>query len=601
MQRTGSKLSLLAATACSVALVPAAGAEAKPTPLKPLLAPLLNPLQAVDRGLLDLDGDRAGLLEELLLESCNPLTARDTDGGGIADGVEIDRGLDCLNPADDKEVPTDDRDGDGFPVPEDCDDHDAAIHPNQPDPADVKAIDLDCDGFDGDPDDGIFVTPTGDDGAAGTREAPLRNVQNAVDLASATGKDVYIDSAVYSADTAGVILRDGVNLYGGYRAEDGWSRIALTSATRIEGSPQAALAQDGVAAELQLLELRATPDASTRSVYGLRVVHETGTDAAITLRKVRVRAADAVAGTRGAHGADGADGNPGQAGGPGDEDGDRGSGGNGGTSPLNYGGRGGSGGHEDQDGNFGAPGEGPFGGNPGRGGFEHGCDGGEDGVPGQDGGAGSSGSQGAGGTNSLAEARFTFVADLAEPGGNGTDGSGGGGGGGGAGQGGAACVDGGGAGGGGGGAGGFGAFGAGAGTPGGGSFGIYLYNARVRVLDGSSVVAGDGGPGGDGGRGGVPGTGGAGGVGGSVTDDGVGTPDGEVGKGGKGGKGGDGGRGGHGGGGAGGPSAAIGQFGSAGSEVVGSTLQHGDGGPGGDGPRGPDHDGQSGLSGDLLP
>lgn len=311
----------------AAALVPA-GAEARPTILKPLLQPILNPLQGLDRGLLDLDQDKAGTLEELLLESCNPLSAADTDHGGVKDGAEIDQGTDCQNPLDDV-PPSKDADGDGSPVPLDCNDHDPAIRPGIPDPPDPDAIDSNCDGFDGDPSAGVFVTPTGDDAAAGTRAAPKRTVQAAIDTAALEGKDVFLDSAIFSDDNpAGVSMKDGVNLYGGYRAADGWDRRPIPSATRIEGAPQAATA-NGITAEIQLLELRGNADAG-RTSYGLRAIG----GAHVTVRRARVRALDAVAGGRNANGDHGRIGKNGESGGTGDEDGAAGGGGAGGSNAL---------------------------------------------------------------------------------------------------------------------------------------------------------------------------------------------------------------------------------------------------------------------------
>lgn len=581
----------------AAALVPA-GAEARPTILKPLLQPILNPLQGLDRGLLDLDQDKAGTLEELLLESCNPLSAADTDHGGVKDGAEIDQGTDCQNPLDDV-PPSKDADGDGSPVPLDCNDHDPAIRPGIPDPPDPDAIDSNCDGFDGDPSAGVFVTPTGDDAAAGTRAAPKRTVQAAIDTAALEGKDVFLDSAIFSDDNpAGVSMKDGVNLYGGYRAADGWDRRPIPSATRIEGAPQAATA-NGITAEIQLLELRGNADAG-RTSYGLRAIG----GAHVTVRRARVRALDAVAGGRNANGDHGRIGKNGESGGTGDEDGAAGGGGAGGNLFGFVGGAGGNGGSEgDNNGADGATGIGPAGGAPGGGGSSHGCDGGDNGGAGSAGGAGTDGVSGAGGSNALSGAGAVWTAAAASNGTDGTTGSGGGGGGGGGGQGGALCDDGGGAGGGGGGAGGeLGTKGL-AGDPGGGSFGIYLFaGSTVTVLDGSAIIAGDGAGGGNGGQGGSGGIGGEGGAGGLTTDGGLFQDvDGETGLGGKGGNGGKGGDGGSGGGGAGGPSIAIARFGGSTSTVTGSTLTHGNGGPGGISPAGGASNGAAGQAADQLP
>ncbi len=124
-----------------------------------------------------------------------------------------------------------DGDGDGDPSPEeicrngeddDCDgtvDEDCpCLDEDVPDPA---FDDADCDGFDGDPDSAIFVATSGDDQKPGTRDAPMRTLQAAIDAASAAGKDVYVSAGTYAGS---IQLADGVSIFGGYDAADGWSR-----------------------------------------------------------------------------------------------------------------------------------------------------------------------------------------------------------------------------------------------------------------------------------------------------------------------------------------------------------------------------------------
>jgi hypothetical protein len=545
----------------------------------------------------DPDNDGATTAVELA-HGCNPLRP-DTDRGGVRDGVEINRGTDCRNPADDVQAP--DADHDGFRPPQDCNDANASIHPGAPDPADPNAIDSDCNGFDGNAANCVFVTPTGSNANPGTRAAPKKTVQEAIDTAFAQGKDVCLDSAVFDDDNPnGVVLKDGVDMFGGYRAADNWQRRTIIGATRIEGAPQAAMANNADL-KLQLLELRGAPD-NAKTAYGLRAVN--GSD--IVVERARARALDGVAGARGANGQSGANGRAGEAGGTGDEDGGSGAGGNGATLGGFAGGNGGHGGGEGADpGDPGQAGSGPAGGTGGSAGPISDCNG-DDGGAGGAGGAGANGAHGAGASNTLANAGNVWTAATASTGTNGASGSGGGGGGGGGGQGETEtvsfCDDGGGGGGGGGGSGGERGTGAQPGTAGGGSFGIYLHNSTVALIDGSFAISGDGGAGGTGGTGGIGGVGGEGGAAGAVTDGGLFQDvDGETGLGGAGGAGGDGGDGGHGGGGAGGPSAAIAAFGTSSSTATNSTLIHGAGGAGGTSPAGGSSNGQAGQSADILP
>ncbi len=77
--------------------------------------------------------------------------------------------------------------------------------------------DTNCDGVDGEVDNGVFVSKAGDDGAPGTVDMPMRTIQAALGRAAATGKrDVYVATGVY---VESVSLQEGIGLYGGYSAE----------------------------------------------------------------------------------------------------------------------------------------------------------------------------------------------------------------------------------------------------------------------------------------------------------------------------------------------------------------------------------------------
>jgi hypothetical protein len=147
-----------------------------------------------------------------------------------------------------------DSDGDGFtPGEGDCNDADPAINPGADDDPDLALVDANCDGIDGDPTRAIFVSTSGNDGAAGTIDAPKRTVQAAVSAAQSQQKDVYVASGDYDEGT-GLMPATGVGIYGGY-AGSGWSR-ATSNVTRIIGRPQALLADGVNGVVLQLLALR---------------------------------------------------------------------------------------------------------------------------------------------------------------------------------------------------------------------------------------------------------------------------------------------------------------------------------------------------------
>ncbi len=118
-------------------------------------------------------------------------------------------------------------------VATDCRPLDPAVHPAATDKPDISFEDLNCDGIDGDPDNAVFVAPTGNDAAVGTRTEPLATVQRAIVMARGTGRDVYVAAGSY-ARTEIADADDGIEIYGGYTAGS-WARGA--AATTISGSP----------------------------------------------------------------------------------------------------------------------------------------------------------------------------------------------------------------------------------------------------------------------------------------------------------------------------------------------------------------------------
>ena len=78
-------------------------------------------------------------------------------------------------------------------------------------------FDQNCDGIDGQLDGGIFLSPTGNDSAPGTRSQPVASLAKAFTLAqTAPHKTIYIASGTYDAGTPSMLWNSPVSLYGGY-------------------------------------------------------------------------------------------------------------------------------------------------------------------------------------------------------------------------------------------------------------------------------------------------------------------------------------------------------------------------------------------------
>ena len=452
------------------------------------------------------------------------------------------------------------------------------------DTPDVNFIDANCDGMDGEVNNGIFVSNLGDDVNPGDRANPVRSLPVALGLAMRTGKrDVYLSSGSF----AGPLTLDGgfTDRYvaGGYTPGTRWLR-SNGNTTFIAGGNPALSLDSAHGTVVQFMTFSGLPavgtdvDGNGKSAYGARVVDTV--DAGLQL--LTISAGD------GAEGAPGVDGAPGEAGLPGGN---------------------GAGGIVNDDlcstnpnrplpGLGGASACGRTGGSGGRPGFKAETDGpipgtgdliindssrgaaGARGLFAVDGGAGSnpkrslpsntaiagfSGADGDDGINGTASplplGTLTRLGYSPAVGVAGTDGEPGNGGGGGGGGGGGCkqlsgvsficlCWTYGSAGGGGGG-GGCGGQAGRTGGAGGASIGLMVVNSVVRG-DRSSLSAGRGGHGGRGGKGGGLGSGGAPGA--SAYDVGA---QGSSGRGGPGGRGGNGGGGGHGAGGTGGPSIGL--------------------------------------------
>lgn len=456
------------------------------------------------------------------------------------------------------------------------------------DEPDDTFTDANCDGIDGDVNAAIFVAKTGNDANPGTKDRPMATINAALARAYSGGKkQVYVSAGEY---VGRVTLQNGISIYGGYSAADGWKRsdsyIVTIRSNSVSGDRMSAIEGSGITAATILDRLTVRTDNATGigvSNYGLHCSSCSG----LWLKNSDIWAGNGSAGVNGAAGATGATGSEGGIGGNGSCDGSTpGAGGTGGTSSCGRnGGKGGKGG--DECACRGADGDPGAGGTPGGLGGAGGSTG-KDGGKGQDGSAGNPGANGTGGSGGSVSGGF-WVGRNGVNGLDGAHGNGGGGGGGGGGQGGWNKNDGAANGGGGGGAGGCGGGAGLAGTAGGGSFGLFLVNSNNPMLTNNTIRSGNGGAGGAGGRGGNGGLGRAGNRGGNACTS-------EIGAGGAGGSGGNGGSGGHGGGAAGGASFAIYRSGST-VNVAGNNLIPGSGGVGG---TSPGNSGAKGAEGNVF-
>lgn len=477
---------------------------------------------------------------------------------------------------------------------------------------DVDFIDANCDGMDGEVNNGVFVSPTGDDSAAGTASAPVQTLSAGIKAAVNQGKrDVYVSAGLFTGPLA-VSGVNGVNIAGGYApGAPRWTRSVINTTVLSGGNP-ALLVADAGSTMFQFITVRGDAaqgrevNGSGRSAYGAMVVSSSG----VKLELMNIAAGAGAAGVDGVRGTDGVGGFDGGVGNNGAQNDNfvlcatssqplvglggaslcGRAGGAGGSSGLAYTGAG----------SIGGTGSAGVGMTPGGlGGPPHRDQTATYDVPllNQVGGSGANGSSGPTGTAAPQfgpMARSGYVALAGGAGGDGVHGNGGGGGGGGGGG----CQDlvvGGvlqfcycysyGSSGGGGGGGGCAGTGGTGGGSGGASIALFLYDAQVTQKR-TTLVSGRGG---SGGRGGVGGSGSGGGKGAASAH--VWTSQGYSGIGGAGGPGGSGGAGGHGAGGTGGHS--FGVLRNAGSvlNTVGLGFSAGSGGTGGTSSGTPGQDG----------
>ena len=110
-----------------------------------------------------------------------------------------------------------DLDSDGHhpsPCGGDCDDSAPEIYPGRGDFPDPQGLDENCDGIDGEENNAVFVSTSGNDGDDGSRLHPKFSIQAGIDTTDAPGKrDIYVAAGTY---TGQVNLAAGKGVYGGY-------------------------------------------------------------------------------------------------------------------------------------------------------------------------------------------------------------------------------------------------------------------------------------------------------------------------------------------------------------------------------------------------
>ncbi|HOI09035.1 MAG TPA: hypothetical protein PK313_01030 [Myxococcota bacterium] len=183
--------------------------------------------------------------------------------------------------------------------------------------------DANCDGIDGDVVGSVFVAKWGTNGASGTIDDPLLNIQSAIDLAAGSPdlKDVYVATGVY---TEPVVLKAGVGVYGGYSADFrvhepvAYETVVLgqVPTTQVPGAVTAIGITGGAAASTVLdgfVVFAYNSKASGGNAIG---VYVRDCDASVAIRDSRIvggDGGDGVPGTPGAAGVDGVAGVPGTA------------------------------------------------------------------------------------------------------------------------------------------------------------------------------------------------------------------------------------------------------------------------------------------------
>ena len=180
-------------------------------------------------------------------------------------------------------------------------------------------IDQNCDGMDGEVDNGIFVSETGSDANPGTLDQPLRTLPAAMQKSLTSGKrDIYVSTGFYPGS---ILLLEGTKQYGGY-SPDFMLRDSLVYESTIIGQPPSLVTPSPVNAlgiggppggtvfdGFTVMAANAlTPGDSSYAIY----VKDSGEG--LSIRRNQVIAGNGAPGMAGGGGSDGQAGAPGAAG-----------------------------------------------------------------------------------------------------------------------------------------------------------------------------------------------------------------------------------------------------------------------------------------------
>jgi hypothetical protein len=181
---------------------------------------------------------------------------------------------------------------------------------------DLAFTDANCDGIDGEVNNGIFVSPAGDDAAVGDMTHPVATIDHAVALAKQNQKrDVYVSLGSFNGPLTLTSVQ-GKNLAGAYSpGATRWTRSAL-NATIVSGGNPALVVDSSQTLLIQEISFRGDSASGTDgqgqglSAYGATVKNSTG----VRFEKTTLTAGAGSAGTNGTAGSNGGGGNDGNPG-----------------------------------------------------------------------------------------------------------------------------------------------------------------------------------------------------------------------------------------------------------------------------------------------
>ena len=144
---------------------------------------------------------------------------------------------------------------------------------------------------------GIFVAPSGSDGADGTRERPLARIQPAIDLAKTVGKRVYVCAGTYRE---ALVVADSISIIGGLDCSgDGWRTSPALSRVEAPTSPALRATDNKSPTRIQALDIVA-PTATAPSASSIGMIAERA--GGIVFARSKITAGNAMKGDDGVEG-----------------------------------------------------------------------------------------------------------------------------------------------------------------------------------------------------------------------------------------------------------------------------------------------------------